>query len=150
MAENTLVNWFESRRGEEVSAWFTVTQDMVDRFADLTGDHQWIHVDRARAAAESGFGGTIAHGFLVLSLVAQLFDGVPPDAPVSRGINYGIDRLRFTAPVPAGARIRGRRAVAGVMALPGGGAKVITSMTIEVEGSAKPACVFNGIVLYFP
>lgn len=150
MAENALVDWFRSRGGEEVSGWFTVTQDMIDRFADLTGDHQWIHVDTARAAAESNFGGTIAHGFLVLSLVSQLFDGVPPDAPVSRGINYGIERLRFTAPVPAGSRIRGRRVFAEVTQLPAGGVKVISNMTIEVEGSAKPACVFNGIVLYFP
>lgn len=150
MADNALTRWFAARSGEEVSGWFTVTQAMIDRFADLTGDHQWIHVDEARAAAESDFGGTIAHGFLVLSLVTQLFDGVPPDAPVSRGINYGIDRLRFTAPVPAGARIRGRRSFAEVTPLPGGGAKVISRVAIDVEGAAKPACIFNSITLFFP
>lgn len=145
-----LVSWFRGHMAEEVSDWFPVTQDVIDRFADLTGDHQWIHVDPARAAVESPFGGTVAHGFLVLSLVTRLFDGLPSGVPATRAINYGVDRLRFAAPVRAGGRIRGRRAIRSVERLPANGAKVVTGFTIEAEGEAKPACVFDSIVLFFP
>lgn len=145
-----LVAWFRDRTAEEVSDWFTVTQDVIDRFAELTGDHQWIHVDPARASVESPFGGTVAHGFLVLSLVTRLFDGLPSGVPATRAINYGVDHLRFAAPVRAGGRIRGRRVVRSVERLPANGAKVVTGFTIEAEGEAKPACVFDSIVLFFP
>lgn len=145
-----LVSWFRDHMAEEVSDWFTVTQDVIDAFAALTGDHQWIHVDPARATTESPFGGTVAHGFLVLSLVTRLFDGLPSGVPATRAINYGVDRLRFAAPVRAGARIRGRRVVTSIARLPGNGAKVVTAFTIEAEGEAKPACVFDSIVLFFP
>lgn len=145
-----LAAWFRAHMAEEVSDWFTVTQEVIDRFADLTGDHQWIHVDPARAAAESPFGSTVAHGFLVLSLVTRLFDGLPPGAPATRAINYGLERLRFAAPVRAGVRICGRRVVKSAERLPGNGAKVITSVTIEAEGESKPACVFDSVVLFFP
>jgi len=147
-----LRDWYVDRVGQEieVSDWLTVTQDMIDRFADLTGDHQWIHVDRERAARESPFGGTIAHGALVLSLATSLLDFLPKHLPVSRGVNYGADRLRFTHPVRAGARIRGRRTVIAADPLPEGGVKVIGSVTIDLEGVTKPACTFNAIVLLFP
>ncbi|MBM3558661.1 MAG: MaoC family dehydratase, partial [Alphaproteobacteria bacterium] len=96
------------------SPWLTVDQAMIDAFADATGDHQWIHVDTARAAREMPGGVTIAHGFLVLSLFARLIGAVYRVDGVRQTINYGIDRLRFTAPVPAGSRIRLRLAVAAV------------------------------------
>lgn len=145
-----LVSWFEAHAAEEVSDWFAVTQDVIDAFAALTGDHQWIHVDPDRAAVESPFGGTVAHGFLVMSLVTRLFDGLPPGVPATRAINYGVDRLRFAAPVRAGVRIRGRRRIRAVTRLPANGAKVVTAFTIEAEGETKPACVFDSIVLFFP
>ena len=151
-ASSPLRDWYIDRIGQEieVSDWLTVSQEMIDRFADLTGDHQWIHVDRERAQRESPFGGTIAHGALVLSLATTLLDFVPRNIPVSRGVNYGADRLRFTHPVRADARIRGRRTIIAADPLPGGGVKVIGDVTIEIEGVAKPACTFASIVLLFP
>jgi len=151
-SSSPLRDWYVERVGQEieVSDWLTVSQDMIDRFADLTGDHQWIHVDPERAASESPFGGTIAHGALILSLVTGLLDFLPKDLPVSRGVNYGADRLRFTHPVPAGARIRGRRTVIVADPLPEGGVKVISNVIVEIEGGTKPACTFEGIVLLFP
>ncbi|RMF09487.1 MAG: MaoC family dehydratase [Alphaproteobacteria bacterium] len=147
-----IYDWYRQRLGQEVevSDWFTVTQDLIDRFADLTGDHQWIHVDVDRARDESPFGSTIAHGFLIVSLATTLFDLMPRHLPVGRGINYGIEHLRFPAPVPAGARIRGRRTVTDVGRLPEGGARITSRIIIEVEGSEKPACAFESIVLLFP
>jgi acyl dehydratase len=151
-SSSPLRDWYRERVGQEieVSDWLTVSQDMIDRFADLTGDHQWIHVDPERAASESPFGGTIAHGALVLSLATSLLDFLPKHLPVSRGVNYGADRLRFTHPVPAGARIRGRRTVIAADPLPEGGVKVTGSVTIELEGVDKPACTFEAIILLFP
>lgn len=152
MPVSPLYDWYKARLGEEieVSDWLTVTQDMIDRFADLTGDHQWIHVDVERAAAESPFGGTVAHGALILSLATTLLDFVHDDPPVGRGVNYGADRLRFSVPVRAGARIRGRRTIIGADRLPEGGVKVTGRVIIEVEGSDKPACSFDSILLLFP
>ncbi len=92
-----------------VSSWRTVSQEMIDKFADATDDHQFIHVDPARAAAETPFGGTIAHGFLSLSLLSTLaYETIPPVRESGIGVNYGFDRVRFAAPVKSGARIRGR------------------------------------------
>ena len=121
------------------SAWVTVDQARIDQFAQATGDHQWIHTDPGRAAA-GPFGTTVAHGFLTLSLVPMLFDSGFAIADVKMGVNYGLNRVRFTAPVPAGGRVRGRFLLLGYEPLPGG-AQLTVQVTIELEGSAKPACV---------
>jgi len=126
------------------SSWKEVTQDMVDRFADLTGDHNWIHVD-AQRAAEGPYGTTIAHGYLTLSLVPPLLDELLHVEGVSTGINYGLDRLRFPAPVPVGSRIRVGGELAEVTDVPGG-VQVKLALTFEVEGGAKPACVAEMLV----
>ena len=126
------------------SDWLTVTQETIDTFADATGDHQWIHVDPERAAA-GPFGTTIAHGDLTLSLVPQLIGDLfeVPDARL--GVNYGIDRLRLTAPVPVDSRIRGRATLARTEPK-GGGTLMHVDVTVEVEGQQRPALV--GTVLY--
>src|SRR5881392_343723 len=103
------------RIGEEIAVgdWFEITQGRIQEFADATGDHQWIHVDAARAAAESPFGTTIAHGFLTLSLLPQLLAQAIEFQGMRVGVNYGLNRVRFTGPVPAGARVRARFRLAG-------------------------------------
>ena len=127
--------------GQEVgvSGWITVDQARIDQFADATGDHQWIHVDPVRA--KSGpFGTTVAHGFLTLSLIPELFETAFAIADVRMGVNYGLNKVRFTAPVPAGARVRGRFALLGYEPIEQG-AQLTVLATVELEGSAKPACV---------
>jgi acyl dehydratase len=130
-----------------VSDWMTVDQAMIDAFADLTGDHNFIHVDVDRAK-QSAFGGTIAHGFLVLSFVPQMADaaGVPraDDAPVS--LNYGMDRLRFISPVRCGARVRGRFVVDGCDEKRPGRYQKILDVTIEIEGEDRPALAARWIM----
>ncbi len=121
------------------SDWVTVDQARIDQFAQATGDHQWIHVDPVRAAA-GPFGTTVAHGFLTLSLVPLLFDSGFAIADVKMGVNYGLNRVRFTAPVPAGGRVRGQFKLLAYEPLPGG-AQLTVQVTIELEGSPKPACV---------
>ena len=127
-----------------VSAWRTVTQEQVDRFADATDDHQWIHVERERAARESPYGGTIAHGFLSLSLIVALVSEVVEIADARIGINYGLDRVRFPSPVPVGSRIRARVALAGFEPIEGG-AQLRWLVTVEREGSDKPCVVAEWI-----
>ncbi|HOW47132.1 MAG TPA: MaoC family dehydratase [Rubrivivax sp.] len=127
--------------GQEVgvSGWITVDQARIDQFAAATGDHQWIHVDPVRA--KSGpFGTTVAHGFLTLSLIPELFETAFAIADVRMGVNYGLNKVRFTAPVPAGARVRGRFALLGYEPIEQG-AQLTVLATVELEGSAKPACV---------
>jgi acyl dehydratase len=124
--------------------WMTVTQEQVDRFADATGDHQWIHVDVARATAESPYGGPIAHGFLTLSLSNRFLPELLQVPAASAGVNYGTGKVRFPAPVPVGHRIRGGAEVTAVEEIPGGVQTTIT-ITIEVEGSEKPACVVESL-----
>lgn len=128
----------------QVSPWVTVTQEQIDRFADATGDHQWIHVDPERARTESPFGTTIAHGYLVLSLYPSLrgHDGrnTPPFPGVTRTINYGVNRVRFPSPVPAGARLRGRFELLDA-AERKGALQVIERFTVELDSGDKPACV---------
>jgi acyl dehydratase len=141
-----------ARVGEEAPAgdWVLVTQAMINEFADLTGDRQWIHVDEARACRESPFGGTIAHGLLVLSLVPRLMVSAGAPWLVSRlGVNYGADRLRFIAPVRANSRIRVRQALVAVEPYGESGAKVTTRVTVEIDGQSKPACVVDMIGLLF-
>jgi acyl dehydratase len=137
---------FQDRIGTEigVSDWMEITQDRVDAFATATNDHQWIHVDRDRAAA-SPFGGTIAHGFLTLSLTVALSAQVPLDvgSPMM-GINYGLEKVRFPAPVPVGSRIRARVGLVSVTDVQGG-IQLNRQVTIEVEGTEKPAMVAETI-----
>jgi len=131
-----------------VSEWFTVTQERIDKFAEATGDDQWIHVDAERAARESPYGATIAHGFLTLSLIGALLRDAIALQGVRMTVNYGSNRARFTAPVIAGSRIRGRFVVASVEAS-GEAVKVVWNVTVERESSAKPCCVAEWIVLYY-
>lgn len=128
------------------SEWFAVDQARVNAFADATDDHQWIHVDTARAAAE---GGTIAHGFLTLSLLPRLMDELLRITGVARMLNYGVNRVRFTQPVPTGARIRLQQTVKTVEPR-AGGMQVVTDCVIELEGSERPACVVESVMLVFP
>ena len=135
-----------------LSPWVTMTQERIDRFADLTGDHQWIHVDPERARSESPFGETIAHGYLVLALHPSLrgHDGenTPPFPGVTRTINYGLDRLRFPSPVRAGARLRGRFELLDA-AERNGALRLVERFTVELESGAKPACVAEVVRLLF-
>ena len=123
--------------------WLEITQDRVDTFADATGDHQWIHVDPERAKA-GPFGGTIAHGYLTLSLVNTFLPALLEVRNVSMGVNYGTDKTRFPAPVPVGSRIRGRAELSGAEAVKGGVQARVT-VTVEIEGSDRPACVVETI-----
>ena len=129
----------KSLTGQEVgvSDWLTVTQEMIDRFAEVTGDHQWIHVDPERAKRETPFGSTIAHGFLTVSLLPQLSQqAVVVHGDFKMRINYGFNRLRFVSPVPAGARIRARFTAQKVTAN-----EVTWLVTVDVEDQPKPAVV---------
>lgn len=136
-------------REVHVSDWLPITQERVNRFADATGDHQWIHTDPERAAAESPFGGAIAHGFLLLSLYPALRDLVDPERPAYPGtravLNYGSNRCRFTAPVQVGQRVRARIQVQSVEPA-GGGFQVVEEFRLEAEGSERPACVAEVIL----
>lgn len=141
----------EARLGEEIgrSNWMLVDQARIDRFAEVTEDNQWIHVEPIRAAAETPFGGSIAHGFLILSLLAPMAADVLPDIRGSvMGINYGLDRVRFIQPVPAGSRVRGvfRLADCEYKAYQQR-LKIEYEVNIYIEGSDKPAMVANWISL---
>lgn len=122
------------------SEWRVVTQEMIDQFADATDDHQFIHVDPARAAAETPFGGTIAHGFLTLSLLSTLaFEALPMIVGATMGINYGFDSVRFMSPVKTGTRVRAKFNLAKADIRPSGRVVNHYDVTLEVEGSVKPA-----------
>jgi acyl dehydratase len=136
-----------------VSPWLEVTQDRVLAFADATDDHQWIHVDAARAGTESAYGGTIAHGYLTLSLYPMLRglveEGQPPYPGVRNVINYGINKLRFPNAVRVGSRLRLRATLLAVDEV-AGGLQIVESGTFEVEGESRPACVAELLMrLYF-
>ena len=124
-----------------------ITQERVNQFADATGDHQWIHIDPDRAAAESPYGATIAHGYLTLSLTNMFLPGLITVEQISMGINYGVNKIRFPAPVPVGSRIRVGAELSSVEEVTGGVQAVIT-ITVEVEGSPKPACVVESLTRY--
>ena len=126
------------------SDWLTVLQERVNSFADTTGDHQWIHVDPVRSRRESPFGGPIAHGYLTLSLANLLLHQLLEVTGASAGINYGTGKVRFPSPVPVGSRIRGGADVAAVEEIPGGLQTTIT-ITVQVEGQEKPACVIESL-----
>ena len=127
--------------GQEIgsSDWLLIDQPRIDLFAEATGDHQWIHIDPERAAA-GPFGAPIAHGFLTLSLLPMLFEGAFAIDDVRMGVNYGLNRVRFISPVRVGSRVRGRFKLLSYEPLDGG-AQLTAEATIELEGSAKPACV---------
>jgi len=131
------------------TGWERVEQPRVDLFADATGDHQWIHVDVQRATAESPFGGPIAHGYLTLSLVNLFLPQLLEVRGASMGVNVGLDRVRFPSPVPVGARVRGRGEVLEVEEAKGG-VQITVRVTVEVEGSDKPACVADTVSRFFP
>jgi acyl dehydratase len=135
----------QARVGEEVgvSEWITVDQQRINLFADATGDHQWIHIDAERAA-KGPFGTTIAHGFLTLSLLPEMSASAFEVLDTRMGVNYGLDRVRFPAPVPSGSRLRGRFKLLKFEPLEGG-AQLTVEVTMEREGSAKPVCVAESL-----
>ncbi|MEJ2887180.1 MaoC family dehydratase [Actinomycetospora aeridis] len=120
--------------------WLEIGQDRIDGFADVTGDHQWIHVDPERAAS-GPFGATVAHGFLTLSLVPLLLDGLRRVEGTRMGLNYGLERVRFPSAVRSGTRVRARSTLIDATDVGDDGLQLVTRVTIEVEGSEKPACV---------
>ena len=130
------------------TGWMEITQERVNTFADATDDHQWIHVDRERAAA-GPFGGTIAHGYLTLSVVIPLFNELLSVSGISMGLNYGLNKVRFPAPVPVGSRIRLSGRLGQVEDVGPGAVQATVDFTIEAEGSAKPACVAQAVYRYY-
>lgn len=131
-----------------VGAWREIAQRDIDRFAETTGDRQWIHVDPVRAAAESPFTTTIAHGFLTLSLISALLRDAVTIEGIRMAINYGLDRVRFVTPVPSGARIRGRVSLKAVDER-ADARQVVWLITVELEGAQKPCLVAEWIVRYY-
>ena len=132
-----------------VSDWLEVTQDLIDRFAEVTGDHQWIHVDVERAKREMPGGKTIAHGYLLLSLLPKLGAGIYKLSWPTRSINYGSDKVRIVNPVQAGARIRLRQSLVAVEDGAPGAHRITVRQTLEIEGEAKPAMVADTIRMSF-
>lgn len=130
------------------SDWVEITQEQVNRFADATGDHQWIHVDPERAKKESPFGGPIAHGYLTLSLGPTLSPQILRVEGVKMGVNYGCNKVRFPSPVPIGAKLRLGAELTNVTDITGG-AQVTMNFTFEVEGAPKPSCVAEIIFRYY-
>ena len=137
--------------GQEVavSDWIPVTQEQVNQFADATGDHQWIHVDLERAKA-GPFGAPIAHGFLTLSLLPKFMANAIEIRNTRMGVNYGLNKVRFTSPVPAGSRLRGRIKLLAFEPIDKGGAQMTWLVTVEREGSDKPACVAESLTRRYP
>jgi acyl dehydratase len=138
------------RVGQEVavSDWITVTQDQVQLFADATGDQQWIHVDVERARA-GPFGAPIAHGFLTLALLPRFFQMCIRAPQVRMSVNYGLNKVRFPAPVPVGSRVRGRIKLVACDPLEGGGVQITWGVTVEREGSDKPVCVAETLTRWY-
>ena len=131
------------------SDWLAIDQDRIDKFADATGDHQWIHVDPERAKA-GPFGATIAHGYLTQSLVNHFLPQIVEVRGIKMGVNYGADRLRFPAPVPVGSRIRGTGELLKVEQTKDGGTQATIRVTVEIEGGDRPGCVIDTISRYYP
>ncbi len=155
MAVDELVEEINGKLGEEIhlSDWQLVDQTMIDGFADVTLDHQWIHVDVDRAAKESIFGGTVAHGFLTLSLIPYLTGNVNaaalPYPGLKLSVNYGLNRVRFPSPVAAGSKVRTRSKLAGVDKISDECFQVVKEVTIEIDGQDKPACVAETVSRYY-
>ena len=137
--------------GQEVavSDWITITQQQINLFADATGDHQWIHVDPVKAAA-GPFGGAIAHGFLTLSLLPRFFESSFEIAASSMGVNYGLNKVRFMAPVPVGSRLRARMKLLSAEPIEGSGMQMAWEVTVEREGATKPVCVAESLMRRYP
>jgi acyl dehydratase len=146
------IDGLKEKVGEHLgySGWHEVTQDVVNRFADATGDHQWIHVDVERATRESPFGGPIAHGYLTLSLAPTLLPEVLRVEDISMGVNYGANKVRFPSPVPVGAKLRAGASIVSVEDVAGGGAQAVLDLTFEIDGAPKPACVAQVVYRYYP
>ena len=138
--------------GEEIGAsdWVLVDQAMIDKFADATGDHQWIHVDVERAKKEMPGGKTIAHGFLTLSLIPRLSATIWKIEHRSRGLNYGLDKLRFTGQVPEGKRVRLRQKLLAADDVKDEGIRLTFENTMEIEGEDRPALVATGLSIVYP
>jgi acyl dehydratase len=151
MAETLTIDELRGRIGQEVgvSKWFDIPQSAIDAFADLTHDHQFIHIDVEKAKA-TPFGGTIAHGFLTVSMLsAMAYDALPNIAGRSMGVNYGFDRLRMMSPVKAGARIRGRFVLKALESKSPQQHQLIHSVTVEIEGADKPALAADWVTLAY-
>ena len=140
----------KSRIGQEIglSDWMLIDQPRVDAFAEVTGDHQWIHVDVERAKRESPFGGPIAHGYLTVSLLAKFAGECIAVDGIKLAVNYGLNRVRFAAPVKVGSRVRARFVLAAVEDI-AGGAQMLWQATVEIEGSEKPACVAEMVTRWY-
>jgi acyl dehydratase len=145
------IDGLKAKVGEHLgySDYLEITQDRVNRFADATGDHQWIHVDVDRANRESPFGGPIAHGYLTLALAPSLLPQVLRVEGVTTGVNYGANKVRFPSPVPVGSKLRAGAGITSVEDVGGGGAQVTLDVTFEVEGAPKPACVAQVVFRYY-
>lgn len=141
------IEGLQALRGKEIgpSEWREVTQNDIDTFADLTGDHQWIHTDTERAKKESPFGTTVAHGNLTLSLIDGMRLELMQSTGFKLGVNYGWNKVRFPAPVPSGSKVRTTAEVVEVEEVGGGWYQVVTRFKVEVEGSEKPACVADSV-----
>ena len=150
MAKTIEVKDLKAHEGEHLgtSDWHAVTQEQVNLFAEATGDHQWIHVDPERAKA-GPFGGTIAHGYLTMSLAPALLQEVWQVDGMRLGLNYGINKLRFPAPVPVGSKLRVDATLAKVEEVGGGGQQATLAVTFEIEGQEKPACVAEVVYRYY-
>ncbi|HSV57874.1 MAG TPA: MaoC family dehydratase [Variovorax sp.] len=137
--------------GQEVavSDWITITQQQVNQFAEATGDHQWIHVDVERAKA-GPFGAPIAHGFLTLSLLPKFFETAVEVVESRMGVNYGLNRVRFMAPVPVGSRLRARMKLLASDPIDNQGQQMTWETIIEIEGASKPACVAESVARRYP
>src|SRR5258706_9290685 len=137
--------------GQEVavSDWLTITQAQVDLFAEATGDHQWIHVDPEKAKT-GPFGGPIAHGFLTLSLLPKFFESALEIVQSRLGVNYGLNKVRFTAPVPVGSRLRARMKLLSCEAIENSGVQMAWLVTVEREGSDKPVCIAESLTRRYP
>ncbi|PJN42019.1 enoyl-CoA hydratase [Streptomyces sp. CB02959] len=130
------------------TAWREIDQPRVDLFADATDDHQWIHTDAERAKT-GPFGGTIAHGYLTLSLLIPLWSELLAVEGVAMAVNYGLNKVRFPAPVPVGAKIRAHGTIVSVEDVKGGGVEVVVDLTVEIDGIAKPACVAQAVYRFY-
>jgi acyl dehydratase len=138
---------FQALIGQEIGPgeWREVTQELIDKFAEVSGDDQWIHVDVERARTESPFGTTIAHGNLTLSMIDGFRKELIQSEGFVLGVNYGWNKVRLPAPVPAGSRLRAKAEVLSVDEVAGGWWQIVTRFTVEVEGSEKPACVAESV-----
>ena len=158
MSKETMFADLKNKIGKEVyvGEWMTMSQNRINSFAHATEDLQWIHVDPERAKRESPFGDTVAHGYLILSLIPRLMntmsgEGAPvvPDPDVKMAVNYGLNRVRFMAPVKVNSRIRARNTIKEVQEI-AGGLQIVNVFTIDIEGQDKPACVAETVLrLYF-